>query len=298
MKYAWIEQHRNAYSSTMMCALLSVSRSGLHRARTAQPGSRASDEQQVLEQIRSAQRKHKGRYGRRRMTAEVSHALGRSVNEKYVGRLMKKHDLGCRNRRAFRVVTTDSKHDHPIAANVLERDFIASAPDQKWLGDLTYVPTDEGWLYLAMVLDLFARKIVGWAMRASMPQELTLEALQVALGWRDPQSGLIHHSDRGSQYAAKDYREVLRARGITISMSGKGDCWDNAPMESVNGTLKVECVHPEHFKTRAQAKQAILEYIGYYNTVRRHSALGYEAPAEFERRWRAEFNATRQAAPS
>ncbi len=222
------------------------------------------------------------------MTPEVSEALGRPVNHKRIGRLMREHDLRSRKRRAFRVRTTDSKHAHPIAPNVLKRDFEATAPNQKWLADLTYVPTAEGWLYLALVLDLFARKIVGWASSPSMPQELTLEALQVALGWRDPEAGLLHHSDRGSQYAAKDYRDVLKARGITVSMSRKATCWDNAPMESVNGTLKFECVHGEHFKTRAQARHAIIKYIGYYNTERRHSSLGYVPPAQFERRWRAE----------
>ncbi|MBK8335682.1 MAG: IS3 family transposase [Sterolibacteriaceae bacterium] len=173
---------------------------------------------------------------------------GRPVNHKRIGRIMRTHDLASRKRRRFRVVTTDSKHAHPVAPNVLGRDFAATAPNQKWLADLTYVPTDEGWLYLALVLDLFGRKIVGWAMSDTMPQELTAAALWVALGWRDPQPGLMHHSDRGSQYAARHYRKVLEARGITVSMSRKGDCWDNAPMESANGTLKVECVHGEHFR--------------------------------------------------
>ncbi|HWL74755.1 MAG TPA: IS3 family transposase, partial [Burkholderiaceae bacterium] len=235
------------------------------------------------------------RYGRRRMTPEVSEALGRKINHKRIGRLMREHDLRSRKRRAFRVRTTDSKHDYPIAPNILERDFAATAPDQKWLADMTYVPTAEGWLYLALVLDLFARKIVGWAMSETMPQELTIEALQVALGWRDPPMGLVHHSDRGSQYAAKDYRKVLKARGIIVSMSRKGDCWDNSPMESANGTLKVECVHGENFKTRDEARQAILDYIGYYNTERRHSSLGYVPPSQFERRWRAEIEKRTEA---
>jgi transposase InsO family protein len=272
----------------MMCDLLGVSRSGLSAAAKREQSGRRAQEAEVVEQIRRAQARHKGRYGRRRMAPEVSEALGRKVNHKRVGRLMKEHGLGSRKRRPFRVRTTDSRHDHPVAPNVLERDFVATAPDQKWLADITCVPTAEGWLYVALVLDLFARKIVGWAMSESMPQELTIEALKVALGWRDPPKGVIHHSDRGSQYAAKDYRRVLKARGITVSMSRKGDCWDNAPMESVNGTFKVECVHGEHFKTRAQAKQAIVDYIGYYNTERRHSSLGNVAPAIFELRWRAD----------
>jgi putative transposase len=301
VKYAWtgwpraIEANRDSYSVTMMCDLLSVSRSGLHDARRRELSLRAVDEAQLVREIRRAQVKHRGRYGRRRMTPEVSQAWGRPVNHKRIGRLMREHDLSSRKRRRFRVVTTDSKHAHPVAPNVLERDFVANAPNQKWLADLTYVPTDEGWLYVALVLDLFARKIVGWAMSQTMPQELTLAALRVALGWREPDPGLVHHSDRGSQYAANDYRAVLKARGITVSMSRKGDCWDNAPMESANGTVKVECVHDEHFTTRAEAKQAIVEYIGYYNTERRHSALGYVSPAEFERRWRADMDQAMKA---
>lgn len=286
MKYAWIVAYREQYSIPMMCDLLSVSRSGLYQAMGRSVAERILEEDRIVEEIRRAQRKHRGRYGRRRMTPEVSEALGRTLNHKRIGRLMREHGLGSRKRRRFRVITTDSRHDHPIAPNVLERDFEATAPNRKWLADLSYVRTDEGWLYLALVLDLFARKIVGWAMSDSMPQDLTIEALRVALGWRDPDAGLVHHSDRGSQYASGDYRKILKARGITVSMSRKGDCWDNAPMESLNGTLKVECVHDEHFRTRAQARQAILDYIGYYNTERRHSSLEYLTPSEFERRWR------------
>lgn len=287
MKYAWIEKHRQSYSATLMCELLSVSRSGFNAARGRAPSRRAQDDEHLVKQIRAAQGKHRGRYGRRRMTTEVSQAQGRPVNHKRVARVMREHGLQSHKRRRFRVVTTDSKHAHPVAPNVLKRDFAATAPNQKWLADMTYVPTKQGWLYLALVLDLYARKLVGWAMSETMPQELTLSALDVALGWRDPGAGLVHHSDRGSQYAAKDYQGKLKARGITVSMSRKGDCWDNAPMESVNATLKVECVNDAHFETREQARQAIIEYIGYYNTERRHSSLRNMTPAEFERRWRA-----------
>jgi putative transposase len=295
VKYAWIEKHRQTYCTTLMCELLSVSRSGLNAAREREPSQRAQDDQHLVEQIRQGQRKHRGRYGRRRMTPEIGELVGQPVNHKRIGRLMREHGLQSHKRRRFRVVTTDSKHAHAVAPNVLERNFEASAPNQKWLADMTYVPTDEGWLYVALVLDLHARKLVGWAMSETMPQELTLCALDVALGWRHPGAGLVHHSDRGSQYAANDYRNKLEALGITVSMSRKGDCWDNAPMESVNGTLKVECVHDEHFETREQARQAIVEYIGYYNTERRHSALGYVTPAEFERRWRAESHTRAKA---
>ena len=292
MRYAWIEKHRDIYASTMMCDLLSVSRSGLNAASGRAPSKRSCEDKALVEQIRDGQRKHRGRYGRRRMTPEISESLGQVINQKRIGRLMREHGLQSHKRRRFRVVTTDSKHAHPVAPNVLERDFQALAPNQKWLADMTYVATDEGWLYVALVLDLYARKLVGWAMSDTMPQELTLRALEVALGWRDPAPGLVHHSDRGSQYAAKDYRDKLEALGITVSMSRKADCWDNAPMESANGTLKVECVHDMHFETREQACLAIVEYIGYYNTERRHSSLGYITPAEFERRWRAGSNPT------
>ena len=294
MKYAWIDKHRQDYSTTLMCELLAVSRSGLNAARVRVPSKRAQDDERLLAQVRQAQRRHRGRYGRRRMATEVSQTNGRAVNEKRVARVMREHGLQSHKRRRFRVVTTDSKHAYPVAPNVLERDFEAIAPNQKWLADMTYVPTKEGWLYLALVLDLYARKLVGWAMSETMPQELTLAALDMALGWRDPDADLVHHSDRGSQYAAKDYRKKLKARGITVSMSRKGDCWDNAPMESVNGTLKVECVNDAHFQTRDEARQAIVEYIGYYNTERRHSSLGNIAPAEFERRWRAEIETKEQ----
>ncbi len=265
MKYAWIEAHRDSHSVTLMCQLLGVSRSGVHAARVRPAPARAQVDAQLAEEIRRRQRKHRGRYGRRRMRRELSTTLGRPVSEKRVGRLMREHDLQSRKRRRFRVVTTDSKHGHAVAPNVLQRDFTATAPNQKWLADLTYVPTAEGWLYLALILDLFSRKFVGWAMSDSMPQELTLAAL--AMG------------------------------GITVSMSRKGDCWDNAPMESANGTVKVECVHGVHFKTRAEAAQALVEYFGYYNTERIHSSLGYLTPSEFERRWRAESEQRGTIAP-
>lgn len=297
MKYAWIAAHIDSYPVRLMCALLVVSASGFYAARSRAPSARAVEQVQIVTAIRGAQTRHRGRYGRRRMTTEIRAVLDRPVNEKRIGRLMRAHELGSRKRRRFRVVTTDSKHAHPLAPNVLQRDFAATAPNQKWLADLTYIPTAEGWLYLALVLDLFSRKLVGWATSATMPQELTLAALQVALGWRDPGPGLVHHSDRGSQYAAGDYRKVLRARRITVSMSRKGNCWDNAPMESVNGTVKVECVHGEHFRTRAEAQQALIEYIGYYNTERRHSALGNLSPAAFEQRWRDTASSTNAGVP-
>jgi putative transposase len=207
-------------------------------------------------------------------------------------------ELQSRQRRRFRHVTTDSKHAYPIAPNLLARDFSAEAPNRKWLADITYVPTAEAWLYLALVLALFSRRLVGWAMSATMPpQQLTLAALWMALGWRRPAAGLKHHSDRGSQYSAQEYRAELEARGIEVSMSRKGNCWDNAPMESANGTVKVECVQGTKFETRAQAESALIEYLGHYNTERVHSSLGYVSPSEFERRWQAGNETKTAAAP-
>jgi putative transposase len=288
VRYAWICAHRDSYPVRMMCELLKVSPSGLYAAQGRAPSSREHRNAQLTAQIRVVQQRHRGRYGRRRMHPELVEMNGHPIGQNRVGRLMREAGLQSRLRRRHRVQTTDSKHPHPIAPNVLERDVEALAPDRKWVADLTYLPTAQGWLYLALIMDLFSRKIVGWAMSASMPVELTLEALRVALGWRDPGLGLIHHCDRGSQYAAGAYRTVLQARDITLSMSRKGNCWDNAPMESVNGTLKVECVHGVHFSTHEEAQRTIVEYIGYYNTQRRHSALNYVSPSEFERRWRAD----------
>jgi transposase InsO family protein len=286
VKYAWIEAQRGSYEVTMMCALLGVSRSGWYAARGRPASARAQRDRQLVGAIERCQQRHRGRYGRRRVQQELRAELGAPIGEQHVGRLMRQAKLQCRQRRRFRA-TTNSQHAHPRAPNVLRRDFTATAPDQKWLADLTYVPTGEGWLYLALVLDVFSRKLVGWAMSESMAQPLTLQALRMALGWRDPAPGLVHHSDQGLQYAGFPYRRLLAERGIVVSMSRKGDCWDNAPMESANATVKIECVHGAKFKTRAEARQALVEYFGYYNTQRRHSAIGYLQPSEFERRWRA-----------
>lgn len=297
MKHAWIADHVDAYPVVRMCELLEVSQSGYYAAQGRAPSARAQSDAAVAAEIACQHKHHRGRYGRRRMCVAVRRSLQTAVAETRVGRLMRAAGLQSRQRRRFRVVTTDSKHAHPIAPNLLARQFTASAPNQKWLADITYVNTTEGWLYLALVLDLFSRKLVGWAMSDTMPQALTQAALQMALGWRRPLAGLVHHSDRGSQYAANDYRAELAARGITVSMSRQGDCWDNAPMESANGTVKVECAHGANFETRRQAEGELIEYFGYYNTERLHSSLGYLSPSEFERRWRAEHETKETSAP-
>jgi putative transposase len=210
-------------------------------------------------------------------------ARGKSVSRRRVARLMRKRGPEARKKRRFRR-TTDSDHAQPIAPNLLDRNFIAVAPNQKWVTDITYIRTWEGWLFLATVLDLFSRRIVGWAIADHLRTELVLDALKFALGRRLPEDGLVHHSDRGSQYASEDYRQALRDAGIACSMSRKGNCWDNAVAESFFSTLKLELVYRQPWPTRATAKAAVIEWIEvFYNTKRRHSHLGYRTPAEEEK---------------
>ena len=283
MKYAWIDKHRQDYSTTLMCELLAVSRSGLNAARVRVPSKRAQDDERLLAQVRQAQRRHRGRYGRRRMATEISQAQGRAVNEKRVAWVMREHGLQSHKRRRFRVVTTDSKHAYPVAPNVLERDFEATAPNQKRLADTTYVPTKEGWLYLALVLDLYARKLVGWAMSETMPQELTLAALDMALGWRDPDADLVHYSDRGSQYVSIRHSERLAEAGVEPSLGSKGDSYDNALAETINGLYKAELIHRRApWKTKEAVELATLEWVAWFNNHRLLEPIGYIPSAEAE----------------
>jgi putative transposase len=210
-------------------------------------------------------------------------AQGRGVSRGRIERLMRHHGIRAIMARPRRVRTTDSRHDLPIAANLLDRNFTAAAPSQIWLADITYVETDQGWLYLASVLDLYSRKIVGWAMCDHLRTDLPLAALRMAISAQRPGAGLIHHSDRGVQYASAEYRKVIRSAGFQASMSRKGDCYDNAPMESFFHTLKTELVHHRQYATRAEAARDIFAYIeGFYNRTRRHSAIGYISPIEME----------------
>jgi len=217
------------------------------------------------------------------MTADLR-AAGWRVNRKRIARLMRRAGIRARG-RCRRRYTTQSDHRYPVAPNRLAQHFAVSAPNRVWVTDITYVATDEGWVYVALVMDLFSRKLVGWALENFVDSRLTIAALRMALGRRHPDTTLVHHSDRGVQYAATAYRTILECRGITLSMSRKGNCYDNAPMESANGTIKTERVYAQCYATRAQAKADLIEYLGYYNTERRHSALGYRSPAEFERQW-------------
>ena len=242
MKFRLIEDQRDTFKVRAMCDVLGVSPAGYYAWRSRPESHRKAVNRALLAEIRRVHAAHRGRYGAPRVHATLR-AEGHTASRSRVERLMRHHGIRARMRRQFRVRTTDSHHDLPIAPNLLEQTFVATRPNQIWLADITCVPTSEGWLYLAVVLDLFTRKIVGWAMRDHMRAELTIAALTMAIQRQKPPPGLIHHSDRGSQYAAADYRKVLGAAGMIQSMSRKGNCWDNAPMESCFGTLKIELVH-------------------------------------------------------
>jgi putative transposase len=255
---------------------------GLYAWRSRPESSRKIANRELLADIRRVHVQHRARYGAPRIHAELR-AEGHTVSRKRVARVMRQHGIRARAPRRFRVCTTNSKHSLPVAENLLDQNFVADRPDQVWLADITYIPTGEGWLYLAVILDLFTRKVVGWAMRDHLRAELTIAALTMAIQRRRPIAGLIHHSDRGSQYAAGDYRDILQAAAIVPSMSRKGNCWDNAPMESFFGTLKTELVHLSEYPNRDAARRDLFAYIeGYYNRQRRHSAIGFITPKRAE----------------
>jgi putative transposase len=284
MRFRLIEDQRDVWPVRVMCDALSVSPSGYYAWRSRPESARKIANRELLVDIRRVHADHRGRYGAPRVHAELR-AEGQSVSRKRIERIMHRHGIRAHAPRRYRVCTTDSKHSLPVAANLLDRNFVAEKPDQVWLADITYIPTGEGWLYLAVILDLFTRKIVGWAMRDHMPAELTMAALTMAVQRRHPGSGLIHHSDRGSQYAAGDYRKILQAAAITQSMSRKANCWDNAPMESFFGTLKTELVHQCEYPDRHAARRDLFAYIeGYYNRRRIHSAIGYITPEQADQK--------------
>jgi putative transposase len=265
-----------------MCEALGVSASGYH-AWTSRPDSATERwRQELVGAIEEVHAEVKGRYGSPRVTAELN-ARGYECSENTVAKLMSAHGIKAKTPRRF-VRTTDSNHRLPVAPNVLDRDFEPDRPNESWCADITYIPTREGWLYLAVVEDLFSRMVVGWRMAESMESRLVVDALEMALARRRPGAGLLAHSDRGSQYASDHYQRVLASAGITCSMSGAGQCWDNAPVESFFGRLKCELSPDGMFATRDQARAALFEYLEvFYNRVRRHSSLGFLSPVEFER---------------
>jgi transposase InsO family protein len=277
----FIRDHVADFPIQIMCETLGVSRSGYYGWASRAERARAAADHALAAEIRAAHAASRGRYGSPRVHAELR-ARGRRVGRKRVARLMRGMGLAARRRRRFRR-TTDSSHAFPIAPNLLGRNFTAEAPDWVWLADLTYIWTAEGWLYLAAVLDLCTRRIVGWAMADHLGHELALAALNMAIARQRPLPGLIHHADRGVQFAAHRYRARLLAHGMLCSMSRKGECWDNAPMESFWGTLKTELVHHQRYATREEARRSIFEYIEvFYNRKRLHSTLGYVSPETFE----------------
>ena len=281
MRFAFIDAEKALYPLRILCRVLGVSRSGYYAWRARKPSARALEDEQLRPRVVEAFATGRGTYGSPRVRDELVDQ-GVRIGRKRVARLMR--ELGLRGvcPRKFRV-TTDSDHDHPIAENLLDRNFEASKPNEKWTTDITYVWTGEGWLYLAVVMDLFSRRIVGWSTADHMETSLCLDALRKALALRTDVEGLIHHSDRGVQYASAGYREALDAADIECSMSRRANCWDNAVGESFFGTLKNELIYRRPWLTREEARDAIAEYIEiFYNRIRRHSTIGGVSPAKFE----------------
>jgi transposase InsO family protein len=283
MRFRFVRDHAGRFSVEKMCRVLSVSRGGYYAWLRRPESSRARANRRLLVHIKAVFEVNKKVYGSPRVYHELR-GQGIGCGRNRVVRLMRANGLRAKQSRKFRPVTTQSAHSLPVAPNVLGRNLAVSRADQAWVADITYIPTREGWLYLAVVLDVFNRGVIGWAMRKDLSRQIVIRALAMALGRRKPVAGLIHHSDRGSQYASGEYRDLLAARGIVCSMSRKGDCYDNAVVESFFHTLKTEQVHHCDYVTRREAEADIFEYIEvFYNHRRRHSALGYLSPAEFER---------------
>lgn len=281
MKYAWIENHRDEYTVSRMCRVLSVSRSGYCQWRVRSPSARELANRALDARVAVLHRESRHSYGRPRITQQLRQR-GERVGAERVRRSLKRQGLRPVYRRAH-VVTTDSSHRLPVAPNVLERRFDGWQPNQAWVGDITYVRTGQGWLYLAAVMDLASRRIVGWSMSETIDAKLVCAALRSACWQRKPQTGLLVHTDRGSQYAGHEYRTLAADFGVTMSMSRRANCWDNAAMESFFKTLKVERIYQVRYDTHAQARLDIVDWIeGFYNRVRMHTAIGFLSPVTKE----------------
>ncbi len=273
--------HQEVFSVSRMCRIFEVSRSGFYEWLSRPESARKQVDRQLADDIKQSLEDSRENYGTRRIQ-QTLRDQGKQVSRARIGRLMRQQELRCKTRWRFRA-TTNSNHTLPVAPNHLDRQFQVAEPDRAYVGDITYVATGEGWLYVAVFLDLFSRQVVGWAMSAWMTAGLVVDALQMARWRRRPGKGLLVHSDRGSQYASGRFQALLKDQGYVCSMSRKGNCWDNAPAESFFHTLKAELIHHRRFETREQAKQEIFEYIEvFYNRQRKHSTLGYRTPTEFD----------------
>jgi transposase InsO family protein len=284
VKFTFIrDELSKTYPVEFACDVLEVSRSGYYDWRDRPESARATRRAGLAAKVGAVHEANRRVYGSPRVHAALA-ASGERVCENTVAKVMREQQIRARTALKYVPRTTDSRHEQPVAANVLDRQFDSAAlPDHKWAADITYVPTGEGWLYPAGVIDLCSRKIVGWSMADHMRTDLVADALRMAVARRQPGAGLLHHSDRGVQYASDDYQGLLQSNGLACSMSGRGDCWDNAVMESFWGTLEGELVNHEHYATRDQARAAIFEYIEvFYNRHRLHSSLGYVSPEQFE----------------
>lgn len=281
MRYQWIHTHQEQYPVIVMCRILQVSSSGYYQWQSRKPSAQQRYREKLTEAAQQSHQESHGIYGYRKVHEDlVEQDL--PCCEETVRRVMKEAGIRSCIKRKY-VVTTNSDHSCPVAENLLDREFTALAPDQKWLTDITYIQTGEGWLYLAAILDVFSRKIVGWSMSENIDAALVKSALEMAILHRKPNPGLLHHSDRGVQYASGVYQQKLRDLNIQCSMSRKGNCWDNAMMESFFGSLKTEWVYQKKYQTRQQAKQDLFKYIElFYNRKRRHASLGLISPEEFE----------------
>jgi putative transposase len=283
VKFAFIDAEKAHYPVDVLCAVLMVSRSGYYAWKARPASARARTDAGLAREIAASHARSRRTYGSPRVFRDLR-ARGIRTSKKRVERIMRQEGIAARRKRRFRR-TTDSNHASPIAPNHLARAFDVPLPNKAWVTDVTYVWTLEGWLYLAAILDLCSRRVVGWAVSATNDRRLTLLALERALAGRSPGAGLLHHSDRGSTYASADYRDALTRRGLVASMSRKGDCWDNAVAESFFATIKGELLDHESYATRAEARAAIGDYIdNFYNPQRRHSSIGYVSPVEFELR--------------